>query len=63
MPSAISGGSGAEAQGDITEGIEVICEGDPVIPVGDVSTVVRGYDEHGTESFARDGVEQLTAHT
>lgn len=44
------------------QGVEVIPQGDPVVPVGDVTTITRGDHEHGTEPFARDGVEQVTAH-
>ena len=43
-----SGGSGADAQGDVTEGVEVVRQGDPVVPVGDVTTIIRGDDKHGT---------------
>ena len=46
----------------VTEGVEVVRQGDPVVPVGDVTTITRGDDEHGTEPLARDGVEQVTAH-
>lgn len=54
LPNRIGGprlqsGSVADAQRNVTEGVEVVRQGDPVVPVGDVTTtMIRGDDEHRT---------------